>query len=748
MASVRELLQKSAGKQTRKTVVDPTTGQLVEAPEQDIQQLATQAGLPTTPTSPASQALLGATPDQTKMAGTPAQKSSSLRMSTGAQPDLQTTLRQQQVRTQKTASEEAETQKAQQLAGLGDLQGRVQNLIRTSVVPTQQVAGLGTVDASSISGITPENAAATTAALQAYTDSGDINQLAEASRLLGRVVQPEEVAGILQDPSKILGAAVATATPDQLTVQQLRDQGLSYSDRELADLLGMPAQDVAGMSLQQLQDAVQQATTQEFQQVEEVRRQATNPNLGPAERAAARDQLREASGTGMASTEEDVRKLEESVASADQVEFGGQEYSVEELLQDDHISDLISEYLDAPEDSDIRKHFDESEPALAEYIRQNETALSDAARARGDTAGTYKQVVEDNKKLTTTPSGVTLSDSVLEKLVPGYDKFSADKFDPASNPYLEIMQSGTPEGEQLAQEMNRLATTNPAILDEISGLTSEEIKQLGIATGSQTWQDYVQYQDALSRIEATMQSDPTQAYAAATGGVAGDPAQLQSYLDEQRFYSNLTGEDTTGNYSALDANRDGILDPPQSVLQTLQADHHSIRDILAGSPKPSLPNMGAVAPTNPVVASIMNKFKGQLGSAGKISPSLVASTELSGEEMRYLLEPSRGTSLAPDARTRLLGKYGKLVADNTAKLTTDLGNIQDPVIRLQELDKIVAGGLVDLDPGKLAKLRKLYQSQVAARQIYSSGAAVPTSGTANLAGAPGTTKPVTYQIKQ
>ncbi len=75
MASLAETLRNN---RQDTQLVRGAGGVLTEQKPQDLQQLAGQAGLATSPTTPIGAAMVGGNPDQQKMAGTPAQLSASL----------------------------------------------------------------------------------------------------------------------------------------------------------------------------------------------------------------------------------------------------------------------------------------------------------------------------------------------------------------------------------------------------------------------------------------------------------------------------------------------------------------------------------------------------------------------------------------------------------------------------------------------------------------------------------------------
>ena len=110
----------------------PTAPGQTPPPPPSISQLSGQQGLATQPTTALGAALIGANPDQAKMAGGPAQLSAianQQQAQQAPQQDLATSLRQQQTRTQATGQEQQTMQKSQDMQNLGGLGDRVTNFI-------------------------------------------------------------------------------------------------------------------------------------------------------------------------------------------------------------------------------------------------------------------------------------------------------------------------------------------------------------------------------------------------------------------------------------------------------------------------------------------------------------------------------------------------------------------------------------------------------------------------------------------
>lgn len=133
MASLADTINKNLSAPQGKKMVRTATGQLVEE-STPISQLAGQQGLTAPPTTPGGAAALGASPDSAKMAGTPNQLASAVRQSLDRQQTLQQSQQDKRYRSELTAEEQAQKDKAAQMqATLGSTGAKVSSLVAAEV---------------------------------------------------------------------------------------------------------------------------------------------------------------------------------------------------------------------------------------------------------------------------------------------------------------------------------------------------------------------------------------------------------------------------------------------------------------------------------------------------------------------------------------------------------------------------------------------------------------------------------------
>jgi hypothetical protein len=511
MATLTETLRKN---KQQSQLTRGADGSLQENSKKDITQLTNENGLATAPTTAIGAGMLGANPDVQKMMGTPAQLSAALNKQQDTakpQANLQTALRQQQVRTATTADESQKMQKSKDMENLGGLGDRVVSFINTQkqLLQTQadnvQTAGAPQAQAQTqfqgqdISGLAPQ--------LEALrNDPTNMQLMLEVQQSLGmdttKQLDPAQINSLYEDATSTISRQGASVIDDSLNVSNLiNDPNFGYSPAQLSELLGLPEADIAGMSVGQLRDQINKTVEQEYNQSQTLQQQAGSSQLGAAERGLARQAGRELSATGVRATEADMQNLQSQIENADVVSFAGKRLKVDELLKDETISGIIKEYLEAGPDSEIRKQVDSSEPALKDFIAKNQAALQDAASQLEAGASEFRKIQEDNKALAKLGT-MELDSSIMKALVPGFGSLQAQRVDPASIPFFQYTQGLTDAGkDRVANTLNTAIEADPSIAAELPALNAQELNTLGIGKPGSNFERLMTQRAARAEIE-------------------------------------------------------------------------------------------------------------------------------------------------------------------------------------------------------------------------------------------------------
>lgn len=565
----------------RRVLTRDSSGSLVEQSPQELQTLASQAGLQSPPITPAGAGALGANPDQQKMAGTPQQKAAAIQMSSEPGQSLQDTLRRGQgnERSQMTGEEQAGAEKSQALKDLGGLGDRVNNFInsqRTKLQTASQPVQVGVADTAT-SGQDLSGQKDLLAQLRA--NPNDMNLQLQLNQALGRnansPVSPDEINQMYESAVDSISRAGGEAVDDKLSVNDLINQGsFGYDAQSLSNLLGVPADQLAGMSVGQLRNEISRVTQQEFSNAEALQKKAQSTELGSAERAVAQQAGREASRTGLRASEADMQNLDQQIANADQVQFGGQTYKVDDLLRDDTMSGIISNYMNAAPGSPQREQLEKSEPGLVEFIRKNEALLEDASKALSAGAQGFQEIQDYNKQV-----AQQLPENLRNILVPEGSSLSASKVDVASRPLLQAIQTDP-------SIANRIAGVDDNDARDLATLDANQVAQL-FSNGGQGWDQYQQQKKTVEdqRQDLIRAADDEELMQKLFNGkYTGSITKLDTDYAAQRRAAMLGLPNSAGDFSALDPNGDGHVESPGALrdmaLQKLGS--FSLRDAVSG----------------------------------------------------------------------------------------------------------------------------------------------------------------------
>lgn len=560
------------------------SGQLTEQTPEEVQSLAQKAGMVAPPTTPIGGAMIGANPNQQKMMGTPQQKQAALTLSSQPSQDLSTVTREQQARTQATAAEQGKIQKSQTLQNLGALGDRVNDFINTqkqgldNQTASLQAASSGSTQA----GTTQDLTSLQPVLAQLASDPTNMQLQLQVNQALGydanRQLSPTEINQLYQSSTQSIAQTGAGAIQNTLTAQDLINQGgLGYDANQLGQLLGVPPDQVASMTVPQIQAQIDKIKQTEFSSSDQLNQQAGSGELGTAERGLAQQAGREASATGVRASEQDVANLNNQIASADTVSFNGQKMSVEDMLSDDNISKTITDYLNAGPDSPQRQQLDKSEPELSAFIAKNQAVLQDAADKLGAGATQFQGLQTSNKQAATL--GGLIPDDLAAKLVPGAGQLSATALDPNSVPVLAAAQGlNDTQKQQYGQDLQQVAAVSNDATKELSNLTPAQIQALGMDSPQGKWNDYVNQMNTYKQVQQT--SNPDQLLGMLFKQGNNEDFEHDAQTNASDYVLGVGKQSQTAEL--LDHEHDGNVDDPSILRGKVVSGQPSLSGILGG----------------------------------------------------------------------------------------------------------------------------------------------------------------------
>lgn len=494
---------------------------MAQSSSEELQNLSGQAERPIAPSNPLESSVIGASPDVAKMAGTPAQKTSALRVAIQQSKNLGDVNRTAQNRQQLTGAEQEAQQKGQTAKNLSGLNSRVQALTGSMLQTAQSgTTAQMTVDPTKLQAFAPEAQTEAQGLLQKLGTNQASNQdILRLNQLMGKTsiadqLNADQLKSNFLSAGTAAGQSLAQATADQISVNDIDPTTLGFADmNELASTLGIPPEELAGLSLKDLQDQSQKLFQEEFDKVNTLEARANDINLGPAERAEARKELKDAGATGVRQSEAGIDKLADQVANADTVNFAGSDMKVQDVLSDEYLSGLAAHYVDSDPNDPFREELKASEPELAKWLDDNQEVLKQATADLDADVKTFSDLQFQNQKLKSSPDLPDMDDGLMKAILPDWGELRADVYNIDEVPALKLMQDSSIPQVQRANVRNSFDQFNqaaPQLVGQLARLSPQQLDQLGAMSGSGNtkWQAVTSYLKDVSNVNGVTAEQP------------------------------------------------------------------------------------------------------------------------------------------------------------------------------------------------------------------------------------------------
>lgn len=515
-------------------------GTLAKVSDEELQQLSGRAGLDAPPTSPLGAKTLGVGADSAKMAGTPAQRTSALRIGIQNSPDgeaptnLQDVQRTQQTRSTETAAEKTQKERGGRLAEVEDLGERVQGLASQI---SQTVAGSDIQNQLALGTESDPSLAEDLALLQ--SNPADMNNLTAINNKMGRfstedMLSAEEILSNYQGiQEQIQGIAGERFAQQSASVKDLDLPALGFQNiEEMADLLGVPVEQLSGMSIDDLINHTQAAVEDEFSRSEDLRAIVSDPSRGPAERAEARKVLKEMGAVGVKGVETELDSIADQIENADTVTFAGEEIPIGNMLNDEYVSGVIANYLLAPEGDPGREALEKSDPELAEWIQNNQESLQGVVENIDQGIRNFASLQEENRRIAQSDVG-DIEDSAMEALFEDWGQIRGSRY--VSPPALEAVKSpnlGKQERADIVASLNEVAQGGePDQVRQLATLDSNQLKQVGASRRSSAEWEHTNKEFRVQR-DVRRAKNPDELAAAVSDGEYKTIGELQNAMRE------------------------------------------------------------------------------------------------------------------------------------------------------------------------------------------------------------------------
>lgn len=595
----------------RDQILKTTSGRLAETAVVPTSTLAGQQGI-ASPLTPLGGALIGANDDQQKMMGTPAQKQNALRQSLDKVNTLGEAQADRQAKTEMSAEQAGAAQRGQKLQDvLRGNKDRVANMVNTEIgkLQTAQLSK----SRSGIMAAAPSNQAQVDQLyeqLQALPPERRVGEDGMAIVNQISTLSGKDYGGLAQtvleeaEEQKAEAAELAAqATADTVDLDMLLPQ-LGMNKQEMAGLLNVPETILDKLSLSELSNLLDLAVG-----TETTRTDAAGSSIlgGAAERAAAAQRSADLSTSGVASMEAGMQRLSDEIAQSGNIQFAGKQWTVDELLSDENVSKLVSDYLLNPNSAESKAlASDPNAKPLIDFVNRNSAALQEAAK-QFSTVATEAQAVQDTNKAIAKIGNTVLPDALMRKIYPSWGSAANARYSPTG--LVSALHGLPPEQQEAAANSITAAFEKfPNFPLDVTSINSGTLgKLVAKKNGASPLDTLISTMDITQRVENTGSVDDI------IGMIFGDSVQSQSQaqtlLDEDRQRQKMRG--TVPEYSYLDSDNNGRVDDlgtlKQSMLKRIDS-ANSIDEVIAGN-KPQNPAKAArsINPNEKAVYDIVAK---------------------------------------------------------------------------------------------------------------------------------------------
>jgi hypothetical protein len=408
------------------------------------------------------------------MVGTPAEKQRRPIRDMQQQTTEQQRLSTQQRRTkagQQFAAEDEARKKAEELSALGSLSTRVQGLVTKRLQLGEEAEGL--VNQAEMENIPVEHQDKANSYLQDYLkDPTNMELLAEINNFWKDSGMGEF------DPNRYTTTDVAALS--EAAQQQIEDntflQDLELSDEEVASLeMQFGENGWQNFTVPEMQQQIRDLEQAEFDRVRGLHAQLATAR--GAQRESILQELKQLSQTGVTGTEQNFDTFVDQINNADVVEFGGQEFRIDELLSDKEVNNQIYRWFAEDEDSDFRKAVKENNPKFAEWVEENSDSLEDLSNEMGKKQTRLLDIQDEKKALAMIDeeAGLMLNDkAMMAMLGDDWTDFVAEVPDISDEGFIQYANSGIGD-DQKAAFVTALNGAKKKELNEIVDMNGTEV---------------------------------------------------------------------------------------------------------------------------------------------------------------------------------------------------------------------------------------------------------------------------------
>lgn len=661
---------------------------LVETSQEEIQK---QTGM--TPLSPAAAKTAGANPDVAKMAGTPAAKQSLYKPLEDTQKTLQQAQRQtQMLDKQRQQAQDQAAAKMDRLKQLGTMGAQIEGLIQqrlgvqqgaTSGLATQNIAA-PVINQAAIDLLPETQRAAAAAALQAYAAATDVNAKQQAlvslSTTLGRPVKDSDIGDYFQQLPELATAATKQAVAAPITLGGLQPSWLNV--QQTATDLGVTEAELQSYTPEQLQAKLQEVEANEYNRIANLK--AEYATAVGARKLQIQNELTQLGQAGATGTEAQFDRMQQAIDEGQTLMVGGREMSLEEILTEDSISNLISDAATNPQAlADLKKT--PGYEALASWIETNQAELNELAtgmrsdvRAFGDVQSNLAGIQSNLGNLSSVILGDIPQYATQEQLTALQDKLNS---------------SGLYASLQADPAFKARLTADPALAEQLKDKTKEEIDTLKSITDMVKNNGTIAAEFGLNEGEFITDPAKAESFISTANALANAPEEVgeQQKIDIARMVAD--GDITTDVVNAMmqyPEEVDAVITENAAIKEynSVKDDFDKFSEWAFGGQSVQATNdilatLQQIAPYDKDANRILNSFKQFVGPDGQLDKSDMGRLQAALKTVGLDKVATGGKTLAE----QMAGL--KKMADDAVMRTSDPG--------MKDIMALTSDGIVSYD---------------------------------------------------
>lgn len=454
---------------------------------------------------------LGAKPNASQMAGTPAQQAAAIKESTSSKSTLSYLQRTETGRAKELEGQSKEAldkvTAARELAGLGGKVGAATSAaINVSfALPADTKANISawTTAHPDLAIRVPELESALSTLQTALSGNDNAATMAAWKKIKQDFnLSTEDVANMYKIDPAALSTKLQSTFPPGIKMKDL--VGVADSAQIEAAKKLMPAESLADFDNMTWQDAkalMNKTLDDATANVTELQKQASDRTLPESTRKMAVQRLRELGVSGEYQAAGEIQDIQGKAEDADNVTIGDKTYEVQDVLQSPEAMDAIKKVLETGDVSSLNGTPFEG---LKDLINNYGKDLADKFGIKwGETLGTNKLAATEKTRTDNetaikgwlTGAGIPVPTSldkdtlkvlgITDDVINGYSSFDTATI--ANNPVLKVIQN-IPAGPERAAKQAAIWSTisNPGMLVLLDGTHPELVKMLETTAGQET----------------------------------------------------------------------------------------------------------------------------------------------------------------------------------------------------------------------------------------------------------------------